>query len=133
MSTRTYLPAATLVAVAGVYLLALGVAALAKPNTAKRFLESHASSARAHFFELALRLVAGTAFVLAAPVMKVPRIFALIGWVLIVTTVVLCVVPWRVHQRFARWSVPMATRNMAMLGVGSLVGGICILAALLLP
>ena len=126
-------PAATLVALAGMYLLALGVTCFVQPKRAKRFLESHASSARAHFFELALRLVAGTAFVLAAPVMMVPRIFALLGWVLIATTVVLCVVPWRVHQRFARWSVPMAARNMPMLGVGSLVGGICILAALLLP
>lgn len=119
------------VLLAGFYLVGLGVAALARPELAKRFLASHASSARAHFLELALRLIVGTAFVFSSPQMRFSSFLLVFGWVLIGTTVALLFVPWRVHQRFAAWSVPMATRRMTLFAVGSLSGGAFVLVSLL--
>ena len=115
------------------YLLALGGGALVRPETAKRFLGGFASTRRAHFLELAIRVVAGAALVRSAPAMACTAGIALFGWILIATSLVLAIVPWRFHQRFAAWAVPQATQHMSLIGVGSLVGGLALGAALLLP
>ena len=119
------------VALAGCYLLALGTTALVRPAHAKRFLEAHASTARAHFIELALRLLVGGALLVAAPHMPGVAVVRAAGWVLVGTTLLLAVTPWRVHHRFAAWAVPLATRQMALLGVGALIGGVVVLGALI--
>lgn len=118
---------------ASAYLLVLGGGALLRPEIARRFLGGFASTPRAHFLELTLRVVAGAALVRSAPTMAFTQGIALFGWMLIATSLVLAVVPWRFHQRFAAWAVPQATQRMSLIGVGSLVGGLVLAAALLLP
>jgi len=120
------------VALAALYLVTLGLTAVIRPARAQRFLEAHASTARHHAMELALRLVVGTGFVLAAPRMRGADLVWLGGWILVATTLVLAVTPWRVHHRFAAWAVPIATRSMLLVAVGALAGGVAILAALVL-
>lgn len=121
-----------IVLAAALYLLALGICALVRPDRTRRFLQSFASSARIHFTELALRLLVGGALVVSAPRMLLSRVVALFGWVLIGTTLVLAVVPWRLHRRFAAWSVPQATRRIPVFGAGSIVAGLLLLGALAL-
>lgn len=114
------------------YLAALGVAAMVRPDRTREFLSAFASSAGVHFTELAFRLLAGGALVLTAPRMQFSQAFAVFGWVLVGTTLLLALVPWRVHRRFADWSVPQTTRFMPLFGAGSLAGGLLLLGALLL-
>lgn len=111
------------VLLAGLYLIALAAVAFVAPHRAKRFLSGFASSASAHFVELCLRLVVGAALVLYARQMKFTSVFVAFGGLVILTTLILFAIPWRWHQRFAVWSVPFATRNMALFGIGSLAGG----------
>jgi hypothetical protein len=121
------------VVTAALYLLALGGGALIRPESAKRFLEGFATTPRMHFTELALRVLTGAAFVFSAPRMAFGPAIMLFGWILIVTSLALALVPWRLHKRFAAWSVPQATRHMPLVGITSIVGGVVLLAALLLP
>ena len=125
--------ATSLVILAGAYLIGLGVAALLRPESTKRFLESFASSATAHFTELGARIAVGAGIVLSSHRMQFASGFVAFGWLLIGTSVVLLAVPWRVHHRFAVWSVPMATKRLPLLALGSLLGGVLLLYALLLP
>ena len=120
------------VVVAGLYLVALGVTALVRPLRARRFLEAHATSARVHFTELVLRLTVGVALVNTAPRMLGANLVLMAGWILIGTTLALAVTPWRVHRRFAEWSVPMATRRLSLVAIGAIAGGVAVLAALAL-
>ena len=53
----------------GVFLIGLAGLIAIKPRLAERFLRSFASSARAHYTEQALRLIAGGALVSFAPSM----------------------------------------------------------------
>lgn len=115
------------------YLLALGGGAILRPRIAKQFLGGFARTPRAHFLELTLRLLAGAALVRSAPAMAFTAGIALFGWILIITSLVLALVPWHFHQRFAAWAVPLATQRMRLIGAGSLVGGLVLVAALLLP
>ena len=122
----------TLVFAVGIYLLALGIGALLRPETAKRFLGGHATTLPRHIMELALRMLAGGALVLSAPRMAVSTAFLAFGWVLIGSSLLLALLPWRLHQRFATWSVPRATQHMPLIGIGSVALGLGVIAALFL-
>jgi hypothetical protein len=113
------------------YLLALGACALVAPARTRRFLLAFASTPGLHGLELALRLLVGVALVLRAPAMPWPALFTGLGWLLVATTLVLAVLPFRWHQRFAQRSVPQALRFLPLLGLASaLLGGGLMWAAL---
>lgn len=114
---------------AGLYLLGLGVASLLAPSHASRFLLGFGSSPSFHFTELLLRLVVGVALVHIAPYMRFSAIFGAFGWVLLLTTAVMLVVPWQWHRRFAQQAVTRAIRFMALIGVVSLSLGATVLFA----
>ena len=121
--------ALTVVVLAGLYLLALGTASLAVPARANRFLLGFAGSQTVHYAELFVRFVVGAALVLYAPRMFLSGAFNLFGWILLVTTGCLFLVPWRWHHRFAQQAVPRATRYITLIGLASLAFGGFILAA----
>lgn len=115
------------------YLLGLGAASLVAPTQARRFLLGHASTPSLHWLEMGLRLLAGAAFVLRAPAMRFPEVFAGLGWVLLVTSAVLVLLPWSWHRRIAERSVPQALRFLPLLGVSALLLGGGLLWAALAP
>lgn len=119
----------SVVMLAGCYLLALGAAALLAPAAATRFLLGFVGSAPLHYLELVVRFIIGAAVLAHAPRMMFPAIFSAVGWMLLITTGFLCLVPWRVHQRFAQRSVPQALRHLPWVGLASLMFGGAILAA----
>lgn len=123
----------TIVLAAAAYLVLLGASALWRPAIATRFLGGFATTQRLHFIELALRIVTGAAFIFSAPRLAHGNAVAVLGWVLVGTSIVLALVPWRLHQRFAAWSVPQALKFLPMIGVASLTGGLGLIAAVVLP
>ncbi len=117
------------VAATGLYLLVLGGVAFFAPSRASRFLLGFASSLAAHLLELALRMIAGAAFVLSAHHLWLSVGFSIFGWVLAISAACLLPVPWRWHQRFAEHAVPRALRHLKPIGLVSLLIGAFILAA----
>jgi len=124
--------ASILVLLAGFYLIGLAGLLLVSPARGKRFLSGFANSAFTHYFELAIRLIAGVAILLYAPRMLFSGFFVILGWVLVMTTVGLFAVPWQWHRRFAQWGVPYATRHPRLLAVASFVFGGFVLASVIL-
>jgi hypothetical protein len=55
--------------------------------------------------------------------MRFATVFVAFGWVLLATTAVLLLVPWRWHQRFAQLSVPKAVRYLPLIAIASLLLG----------
>jgi hypothetical protein len=121
--------ALAVIVLAALYLLALGAAFLVAPVRSSRFLLGFARSRSIHFLELFLRFVVGAALVFYAPRMPLSDAFNLLGWVLLVTTTCLLILPWRWHQRFAHYTVPRVTRHLPLVGLASLAIGVLILAA----
>ena len=109
--------ASVIVLMAAVFLLCLTAAALFKPQQAVRFLHGFASSAKAHYSEISLRLITGAALVVAAPNMHFSYLFTLFGWLIIGTSVVLLLLPWRWHQRFANLVLPPLTKRVWLFAV----------------
>lgn len=119
-----------IVAIVAAYLIGLGAIALAHADTAKRYLLAHAASPLAHYLELSIRATCGWAILTMSPYVLVPGIFKMVGWVILISTAVLLVLPWRVHRNFAKWSVPQAVQYMNLIAIGSLVGGLLMAYAL---
>jgi hypothetical protein len=115
-----------LVVAFGFFLIGLAVLIAIKPQLAERFLRSFASSARAHYAEQALRLIAGGALVLFAPSMWYPDLFRLFGWLIVVTAVALLLVPWRWHYDLGNWAIPLVIRHIKLFALGAAALGILI-------
>jgi hypothetical protein len=124
--------AGTLVLLAGLYLVALGVVSAGFPSGATRFLGAFAGSLSLHLVELAVRFTVGASLLIYSPYMRFPEMYKVFGWVMIGTTLVLLLIPWRWHRRFAGWSVPLATRRLGLFAAASLAAGTFVVFSVLL-
>ncbi len=117
---------------AALYLLALAIISFLRPQKATGFLLGFVSSAYLHYLELFMRIIIGTAFLVRAPLMMLPEIFTVFGWVLVGTSACLFFIPWQWHQKFARQAVPQALRHLKLVaGSSFLLGGFIIVSAML--
>ncbi|HEU4812894.1 MAG TPA: hypothetical protein VFS99_01525 [Xanthomonadaceae bacterium] len=123
--------ALVVVVMAGLYFIALATVSLCLPSRASRFLLGFADSGTKHYAELLLRCVVGAALVLHAPRMLFSSGFAMFGWLLLLTTAALLLVPWRWHERFAKQAVPRALEYLTLIGIASFGMGALILAAVM--
>lgn len=103
----------------GAFLIGLAGLIVTKPLLAERFILSFASSARAHYTEQTLRLIAGGAMVIFAPSMWHPDLFKLFGWLIVVSSVALLLVPWRWHHEFGKRVLPLVIRYMKLFALGA--------------
>lgn len=123
--------ALTVVLATGLFFIALGGSALVAAPRARTFLLGFAGSPAKHYSELAIRLLVGGAFVLSSSLLPLAAGFRLFGWVVLGTTAVLLLLPWRWHHRFACHAVPQALRFLPLLGACSLALGVVVLWAVL--
>lgn len=129
-----------MVGLAGIVVVASGVALIAfalwvalAPERAAAFLRRFASTLRAHLTEQLLRLAAGGAILLYAGEMWFSHLFRPFGWLLVLTSLGLMLLPWRWHRRFAGWATPLAIRHLRLYAFACLALGGAILFAALAP
>lgn len=125
--------ALTIILFAIVYLFTLSATSFFAPASATRFLNGFASSARAHYMEMLTRLIAGWAFITYASNMYFSEAFRLFGWVLVASTIVLSLFPWRWHYLLSQKLVPPLIRRVWLFGVVSFALGGVILFAVSYP
>lgn len=113
----------------GLYFVVLGAMSFVAPARVASFLFGFASSAGAHYLELAIRIAAGMALIDRAPTMLYAQAFSMFGWVLVITSICLALVPWKWHRQFARTSVSSAVKHLKFIGIASLgIGGVTLAA-----
>lgn len=110
-----------LAALAGLWLMAIGVVMVAWPLRALAMLKAAGSSPAIHFGEMAVRAGAGGLLMLAAPTSRLPAVIFALGAFLVVTAVVLSILPRRWHGRYSLWWArripPTAVRLLGPLAV----------------
>ena len=122
--------AGVVIVATGLYLIVLGISCFFRPGAAANFLLGHASSGLLHYLELCLRVVVGASLVQKAPALPYSQLFNLFGWVLILTTAGLFLVPWQWHRKFTLKAVPQALRHIKLLGISSIVLGTLLIACI---
>jgi hypothetical protein len=123
--------ALAIVVLAALFFFGLAAASFLAPAHAASFLGGFAGSVRAHVLEMLVRIIVGWAFVVSAPSMRFSGAFRLFGWVLVISSIVLLLLPWRWHHRFAQHVVPPITRHVWLFGIVALpLGGVIVFAVL---
>lgn len=131
MDTILYAVTFAVVILFSLFLLALGGFSLLAPAKAKAFLLGFAKSAFTHYLEMVLRLAVGGSIVYQAPYLNYSTAFTIFGWMMVGTTAILILLPWKWHRRFAEKSVPQALKYLPVVGIVSLVLGAILLISLL--
>ncbi len=121
--------ASAIVVLAAIYLIGLAATAFVAPAYATRFLNGFAGSARAHVTEMVIRITVGCSLLVYAPHMLYQGAFEVFGWLLVISSAILLLLPWRWHQRFAQRVVPPITRRAWLIGIVALpLGGVILFA-----
>jgi hypothetical protein len=115
----------------GLWLIGLALSIVVTPVHAERFLTKFASSARAHYTEQLLRLIAGSAIVIFSVEMRFPDIFRIFGWLIVATALGLLLMPWKWHHQFGKWAIPLVIRNIKLYALGAFLLGSFVLYAVL--
>ena len=126
MTTMSAVAGTVLVAF-GLFLVGLAVAVFAKPAVAERFFMSFASSARTHYTEQIVRLLIGASLIVRSGTMWQPKVFWLVGWAIVLSSLVLILTPWQWHDRFGEVIRPMLIRHMKLFAVGLLAFGVLLI------
>ena len=112
------------------FLLILGALAFIRPAVVHRFIEGFVTSGRViNFLEVALRLIAGLAFVAVSPETKFPVVFLWIGAMLALTAIPMMFL-YRFHKSQAVWAIPFAKRILPLMGGVAIAVGVLIAWAL---
>jgi hypothetical protein len=111
----------------GLFLVGLTGLVFAKPMHAEKFFRSFASSARTHYVEQAFRLLIGASLIVLSPSMWQAGVFRLIGWAIVIPSVVLILIPWQWHHRFGERVLPILVRHMRLYALVLLAFGALIL------
>jgi hypothetical protein len=109
------------------FLLAFTGVVFLKPATAERFLAQFASSAKTHYLEQAIRILVGAAVVVLSPAMWQSTLFRLVGWAIVISSVVLMCAPWQWHHRFGQRIRPVFTRYLKLYALGAFAFGALLL------
>ncbi len=105
------------------FLIILSGIMMVNSKWGRKFLESFASSAKAHYTEMAIRLVFGASLILHESYDHYGYYLQLLGWVVVITTIGLLVFPWRWHHKFAGKVIPPVIRFMKLYGLVLLISG----------
>ena len=86
---------------AGLWLIGIGILMLVQPERCLGILRQTASTRGINNREQGLRLLAGLALILRAPVSKLPGLFELAGWFVALSSLALLLLPLRLHAGYA--------------------------------
>ena len=111
----------------GLFLVGLTVVVFVRPAVAERFFMSFASSARAHYTEQVVRLLIGASLIIRSAAMWQPKVFWLVGWAIVLSSVVLILTPWQWHHRFGEKVLPIVIRRIRLFAIGLLAFGVLLI------
>jgi len=101
----------------GLFLIGVGFLMLLDPKKARKILKKAGSTPLINFGELTIRMIPAAAMILYADLSKYPEFFKLLGWFMLVTSVLLLLVPRKYHHGYALWCAsflsPIYIRSIA--------------------
>jgi uncharacterized protein YjeT (DUF2065 family) len=85
----------------GLFIILCGLLMLFAPKRANDYLRKFGSTNFINYAELVIRILIGIAMIFASDISKFPDIFRIFGWFMVITGLILCCVPRRIHHNFS--------------------------------
>lgn len=91
----------------GCFIISSGFLMLFKPTKARMIVSKAGSTNFINYTEITIRLCIAIAFIIAADLCKYPNTFAVFGWFMLVTSLILYMVPRKLHHNFSNKSATL--------------------------
>lgn len=85
----------------GIFIIFCGFLMLFKPNKARTTLRKAGSTNFINYSEITIRIIPAAAMILYANLAKFPDAFKVFGWIMLITSLVLYMVPRKIHHTFS--------------------------------
>lgn len=85
----------------GLFIICIGFIMLVKPKNARMILRKAGSTNFINYAEITIRLIPAIALILHSDFSKYPEAFKIFGWIMLITSLILYVVPRKLHHKFA--------------------------------
>lgn len=99
----------------GIFFILVGFIMLIKPNLARNTLRKAGSSALINYTELSARMIPAIAFIIYSNYSPYPTSFRLIGYYIIITSVILMIIPRKLHHKLSNRFADFITPRMFQL------------------
>lgn len=89
----------------GLFLIGAGIVMFLKPRKAQNILNMAASNNTINYVEISLRMIPAMALIVYADSSKHPEILKLLGWFMLLTSVILFIIPRKWHYNYSqKWA-----------------------------
>ncbi len=85
----------------GIFIICAGLLMLIAPAKARATLQKAGSTNFINYAEITLRMIPAIAMILYADYSRFPEVFRTFGWFMLATSLVLYIVPRRMHHNFS--------------------------------
>ena len=85
----------------GLFIIFIGFLMLVKPKKARANLRKAGSTNFINYAEITTRLIISIALILYSGFSKFPEAFKIFGWFMLITSLILYVVPRKIHHKFS--------------------------------
>ncbi len=93
--------AKSVVVLFGLFLIAVGFLMLIAPKKARASLQKAGSTNIINYAEITIRMIPAAALILVADLSKFPESFKILGWFMVATSLILYLVPRKIHHNYA--------------------------------
>ena len=90
-----------IVIIFGLFLIFVGFLMLLAPRKARQTLRKAGSTNFINYAEITIRMIPAAGLVLYSEFSKFPEFFKILGWFMIITSLVLYIVPRRMHHNYS--------------------------------
>lgn len=99
----------------GCFLISAGFLMLFYPSKARAIIGKAGSTNFINYAEITIRMIPATALVIYADFSKYPEVFSVVGWFMIITSLVLYAVPRKTHHAYAVYCAAFLKPNLIRL------------------
>ena len=85
----------------GIFLIFIGFVMLINPIKARNTLRKAGSTNFINYAEITIRLIPAISLILYSEFSKFPEAFKIFGWIMLITSLILYVVPRKTHHKFS--------------------------------
>jgi uncharacterized membrane protein YfcA len=91
----------------GVFIISAGFLMLFAPEKARATLRKAGSTNVINYAEITIRLIPALALILHSKFSKTPEVFHILGWFMLITSLILYLVPRKLHHKFSMKSAKL--------------------------